>query len=326
MTLPPWKPRASSIGSYMRCEWRALQDRLVYEGKLPKEHREDSSAKGYASLGNCGHFTLQDGLRCQFSPRDDVDLDRIVDLPEDDLTHAEKEFCEYAEAFFDRDLDATLAAYRAGDPRAFQPLPSEWEEASTLFGKDVEATKVKVRALATLAAAKVPRTPDGKPWLCETSLENDYVTGHTDFLSQCSTQVGDLKTTARPPNHGWIKYEHLAQLAVYHLLTGCKTTWILYVDSMRQAWTTLIWVDWTQPGKKKYAEQVESYCKYLMSDAVFEHAIPRLGSHCGETWCPYRKTCYQEMMPAQGITYDAAAAARPTGTLMWGGQAMGVPQ
>lgn len=319
-----WKPRASAIGSYMRCEWRAVHDRLIFEGKIPAPQRDPSESAGYASLGNCGHFVLQDGLRCQFGPRDvkNIDLDKVM---QDGtvLGREEKEFAEYCDEFFAGDLDATIAAYKSGDPKIYQPLPSEWQEAATLFGGNMELTQQKVRDTATLAAAKVPKTPDNKPWLCETSLENEYLTGHTDFLSQCYTQVGDLKTTAKPPNHGWIKYEHLAQLAAYHLLTGCKQTWILYVDSMRAMWATLIWVDWTQPGKKAYAEQVEAYCKYLMSDAVFEHAIPRIGSHCSETWCPYRKICYQEMMPPPGIVFDVNATKKLSGQLTWGGKVMG---
>ncbi len=329
MTAPlpkkPWKPRASAIGSYMRCELRALQDRLFHEGELPAEVvREESDMKSYASLGSCGHFTLQDGTRCLFAPRESsfVNFDRLLD-PAAPLTEEERKFCSYADLAFDGDLDATLAAYKAGDPRIFQPLPVEWTNASELFGNDIALTREKVRATASLAASKMPTAPDGKPWICESSFENDLMTGHTDFWSQCGTVVGDLKTTSKPPNHGWIKYEHLAQLAGYHLLTGCTKSWILYVDSMRAAWATLIWVDWTRPGHQRYAQQVADYCKLLMSPAIFDVAIPRIGSHCSETWCPYRKCCYQDMMPPPGIVHDAISAKRPTGQLQWGGKVMG---
>lgn len=322
MTAPlpkkPWKPRSSSIGMYLQCEWRGLQDRLFHEGRLPEHDREPFDSPN-ASLGNCGHFTLQDGLRCQFSPRDHDFFNAERLLAENiEFNHEEKEFLEYAETFFEGDIDATIAAYKAGDPRIYQPLPSEWIDASQLFAGDIEITREKVRATASLAASRVPKSPDGKPWLCETLLENDYLTGHTDFLSQDYTVVGDLKTTAQPPNHGWIKYEHLGQLAAYHLLTGCKTSWVLYVDSMRASWVTVVWVDWSKPGLQRYAEQVKDFCKHLMSDAIFDSAVPRLGSHCSKTWCSYRKTCYQEMMPAAGTVFDAAASKRPTGQLQWG--------
>ncbi len=321
--MKPWKPRSSSIGNYMRCEYRAVQDRLIYEGKIPKPV-STSRGTSYASLGNCGHFTLQDGMRCVFAPKHFTpDFDRLLADPAPTLSEDEEDFLKYADEFFDGDLDATFAAYQIGDPKIYQPLAEEWTDAALLFGKDTEMTRQKVRDTATLAAAKVPKTPDGKPWICETTLENDYLTGHTDFLSDDFTMVGDLKTASRPPQGGWIKYEHLAQLAAYHLLTGCKQTWILYVDSQKQAWATLIWTDWTQPGKKEYAEHVASYSRYLMSDQVIENAIPRLGDHCGGSWCGHQRTCYQEYMPRPGIMYDAKQAAQPTGQLMWGGKAMG---
>ncbi len=321
----PWKPRSSSIGYYLRCDHRAVQDRLYHEGKLPPHViRDDSDASPNAALGNCAHFTLQDGLRCHFSPRDweAFDVERLMEAP--DLDREEKEFIEYADVFFGGDLDATLAAYKAGDPKIFQPLPSEWKDASQLFGNSIEATRERVRATATLAATHVPKAPDGKPWLCETLLENEYVTGHTDFLSQDFSQVGDLKTTARPVTHGWIKYEHLGQLTAYHLLTGCKLSWVLYVDSMRAAWATMVWVDWTKPGMQEYARHVKKYCISLMSDRIFDTALPRLGSHCSDTWCQYRKSCYQQMMPPAGIYHDTVTAKRPTGGLVWGGKVMGV--
>jgi hypothetical protein len=327
----PWKPRASSIGTYIRCEWRGLHDRLIDDGTIPAPMRLPSSLRENrdspnASLGVCEHFILQDGLRCVFAPKDlkYLDFDKIeLSTSMEGLSREEKEFAEYCDVMFGGDIDATKVAYERGDPRVHQPLPSEWKEAATLFDNDMELTQEQARKTATLAASKLPKSPDGKPWLSETLLENDFLTGHTDFLSQDYSVVGDLKTTAKPMQHAWIKYEHLAQLAAYHILTGCRQSWVLYVDSMRAAWSSMVWVDWTKPGMKRYAEQVADFCKLLMSQTIFETAMPRLGSHCSETWCPYRKTCYQEMMPPQGTIYNAAAAQRPTGQLTWGGKTVG---
>ncbi len=315
----PWKPRSSSIGGYMACEMRALNDRLHYEGKLPDYTPEPFDSPN-AALGNCGHFTLQDGLRGIFSPRDHdfFDPDRLLSLAVTGYSDDEKQFLEYADSFFDGDIDATLDAYKAADPRIYQPLPSEWVDAARLFGTDIELTREKVRATATLAAAKVPVTPDGKPWLCETSLANEYLTGHTDFLSQDYTVVGDLKTTGIPLDKGHIKYEHLVQLASYHLLTGCLKSWILYVDSMKASWCTIIWVDWTKPGTKRYAEDVRQFCEYLMSDLIYDLAVPRLGPHCSKMWCPHRKACYEQIVPAKGSVYDVVKTKRAVGQIQWG--------
>ncbi len=325
--IRPWKPRASSIGNYLRCEWRALQDRLIDDGtipapmRLPESHREKRESPN-AALGNCEHFTLQDGIRCEFGPRDTtyLDFDKMEVAPFEQLSREEKEFVEYCQAFFDGDMDATEESYKKGESRIYQPLPSEWTHASELFGNNVDLTKEKARAVATLGASKMPLSPDGKPWLSETHLENDILTGHTDFLSQDYSVVGDLKTTAKPMTHAWIKYEHLAQIVAYHLLTGCKKAWVLYLDSLRASWSVLVWVDFTTPGLQRYAEQISDYCRLLMSDKIFEVAVPRLGSHCSETWCPYGKTCYQEMMPKPGIFYNALEAKRATGQLVWGGK------
>ncbi len=323
--IRPWKPRASSIGNYIRCEWRALQDRLIDDGsipapmRLPSSHRKPRESPN-AALGNCEHFVLQDGIRCEFGPRDTryLDFDKIETAPFEQLSREEKEFVEYCRTFFDNDIDATEAAYKAGESRIYQPLPSEWKYASELFGNSLEVTQQKVREVALLGASKVPTTPDGKPWLSETELENDILTGHTDFLSQCRTVVGDLKTTARPMTHAWIKYEHLAQMASYHILTNCKKTWVLYLDSMRAAWSVMVWIDWTLPGMQRYAEQVADFCKLLMSDKIFDVAMPRLGEHCSSTWCAYHDSCYSEMMPPKGILFDATASKRATGTFSWG--------
>ncbi len=316
----PWKPRSSSIGYYMQCEDRARQDRMYYEGTLP-DHVRPPFDSPKASLGNCGHFVLQDGIRGVFSPRDCAfDFDRLTEASAEGLTDEEKQFGEYCDAFFDGDIDATIDAYKRGDPKIYQPLPSEWTDASRLFGHDIEITREKVRATATLAGAKVPRTPDDKPWLCETSLENEYLTGHTDFLSQDFTIVGDLKTTSKPVDRGRIKTEHMAQLASYHLLTGCQKSWILYVDSMRAAWSTLIWVDWTKAGPKRYAQHVKNFCEFLMSDLIYDLAFPRLGKHCGDGWCPFQSTCYNDIVPPPGTLYEVAKAKRATGQLVWGGK------
>ena len=77
MTKKPWKPRASALGGYMRCTWRAVQDRKVYEGELPAPIERVSP--GNSDLGTCGHFTLQDGMRCLFPKKQMVrDIDAFL--------------------------------------------------------------------------------------------------------------------------------------------------------------------------------------------------------------------------------------------------------
>jgi hypothetical protein len=314
-----WRPRASGVGQYLACEWRAANDRAIAEKRadpaLLKDPERDTC---HMSLGTCIHFETQDGLRCQFASQDMLWLNS-----DEDETEREQDFAEISDRFFGGDDDACVKAHLAGDPRTHAPKLREYEDASLLFGKNMSETRERIRASAKLAAQHVPASPDGKPWICETAHENEYVTGHSDFWSQDGTVLGDLKSTAKPPVHAYIKYEHYGQLAVYHNLTGCLRSWVLYVDSMRAAWTTLVWIDWTRPGPKRYAAHIAEVCRYLCSDQLYERAIPRLGPHCKDTWCPYYGNCHQDQMPPRGIHIDAVAATQATGPLLWGGKAIG---
>lgn len=295
----PWKPRASSLGYYLKCLWRAANDRKIHEGELPKPPEQDDTTA--ADLGSCGHFTLQDGLRCQF-PR----AARLQDDPE---------VIEACADHFQGNLAATLAAFAVGDPRCFAPSHKQWLSAACKWGGNLDVTKERVRAMATVAAGKVPRAPDGKPWLAEAAFENEFTSGHVDFLSQDHSMLGDLKTTAKPPLGNWIKPEHLAQLTAYHLMTGCKRAWVLYVDSTHQSWVTLVWVDFTTDGMKFYADQIADFCRLLVSDRLFEVAYPSIGDHCIHAWCKHRVGCYDQIMPPRGSFVNVTLAHRPTGPI-----------
>lgn len=53
-------PRASSLGYYMSCEYRALLDSLVHAGELPAPDEPDDTK--YADLGTCIHWEWQRAL------------------------------------------------------------------------------------------------------------------------------------------------------------------------------------------------------------------------------------------------------------------------
>lgn len=264
----PWRPRASSVGYYMKCLWRAAQDKLRHYGQLPEGLFHEQDDTSYADLGTCIHFTLQDGTRCVFP----------------------------------------------GPPEDHAPTAEEWKSASSHFGGDLEVTRERVRAAATLGAQKLPKAPDGKPWKAEWAYENEWTTGHIDFLSHDGSIVGDLKTTTKPPVNRRIKAEHQAQLAVYHILTGAPKGFVLYVDSMRAAWTTTCWIDFLKPDFQFYCEQVKAFCQFLMSDRLLDVAYPNLDhTNCTGCFCPYTKSCYGRMAFPPGVDYNAVAARMPTG-------------
>ncbi len=271
--MVPWRPRASAVGHYMKCLWRATQDRLIHEGVLDPALSIRDSSTAYASLGTCIHFTLQDGTRCRFP----------------------------------------------GPPADFAPTPQEWEEAAFLFGDNMEITRERVRASATLAATKLPAAPDGKPWRSEDTLENEFVTGHTDFLSEDGTTIGDLKTTSKPTQSSKIKHEHYVQMACYKLLVPSATKgFVLYVDSKTAAWTDVVWIDFLRPDIAFYVEKVREFCLMLMSPMLLSVAYPNLGDHCSNSWCGYTASCYKKFMPPPGTHFNAAITRRPVGATRLG--------
>jgi hypothetical protein len=313
-----WRPRASGVGQSLDCDWRAANDRAIHEGLADASIKDPERETCNMSLGTCIHFETQDGIRCQFAPQDMAWLNS-----DDDETELEEAYYEVCDRDFGGDVHTCTQAFLTGDPRTHRPPTSMYLDAAKLFGNDLPFTRERIRASALLAAQHIPASPDGKPWIAETTHENEYVTGHSDFWSQDGTVLGDLKSTAKPPNHGYIHYTHLAQLAVYHNLTGCLRSFVLYVDSMRAAWTTLVWIDWTLPGMREYTQHIADLCVYLGSPELYKNARPRLGDHCKDTWCPYYGGCHQRMMPPRGIHINAITAKAPVGGLTWGGKVIG---
>lgn len=280
LAVPPWKPRASAIGSYVKCLWRAANDRAIHEGRMPAEAKVERGGTAYADFGTCIHFILQDGMRCTFP----------------------------------------------GDPREFAPKAEEWTSAASLFGSDMALTQERARASAMLASRNLPRAPDGRPWRSEDEWENEFLTGHTDFLSENEEIIGDLKSTSRPPPHKRIKYEHYVQVCGYKLLRPkAKRAFVLYVDSMKAQWTTLVWINFEDPNVQFFVERVADFCRFLMSDKLWDAAYPNLGDHCHDTWCGYKHACADVFLPAAGTEFNAIMASKPTGVgtpMQWGGRAV----
>lgn len=59
----PWRPRSSSFGAYVNCDFRAAFDRLIAEGRLDPLPQEPSP---YADFGTCCHYKLQTSVGCTF--------------------------------------------------------------------------------------------------------------------------------------------------------------------------------------------------------------------------------------------------------------------
>jgi len=329
----PWRPRASGIGNYLACLWRAANERAIYEGLItPDQAKEIGNWESTANAphGSIIHWTTQVGIGCVFPPREptEEEVEEAAEHFVDDVAAVSGDPQAWADA-----KDAARHAFRTGNPTAYSPPASDWAKAlgdppraagdtrprdPGLFHGDAELQRRAVAAASQSLANHLPRARDGKPWLAEVAVESDYVTGHIDLLSQDGEEVGDIKTTAKPPEKGYIKPGYLAQVVLYARLTGAKTGFIEYVDSMTGKWNYRVPVNFMTDERRRYADQLESFCRFLMSDALWDVAYPNLGEHCKSSWCPYKRTCADKIFPAPGIWHDQARMMRPSGVVRIG--------
>ncbi len=269
------------------------------------EKKEDSS---YAPHGTCIHWMTQAGIGCEFPAKDDP--------PAEELKNAMEQF--------GGNEAAARAAFARGDPKCYAPTAAEWALARTMVPKgDPDIHRQIVVQVSQVLASDLTKSPDGKPWVAESPWETDYCTGHIDLLSQDLDEFGDIKTTAKPPDVAKVvcKPGYLAQQTLYQRMVGQTTGtyprrgFIHYIDSQRGNWTYRVPIDFTRDASKFYSDQLEAFCRFLMSDQLWAVAYPNLGEHCDQTWCPYTSTCKGAIMPRPGKWYDRAKAMRPTGAI-----------
>jgi hypothetical protein len=298
-----WKPRGSALGYYLACPWRAANDRAIAEGKITPEQAKEIGLweeTGYAPHGSIIHWVTQVGIGGIFLGREPT----IFEAHE-------------AAEHWGGDVEAAKAAYRCGDPLAYKPTKREYEHARTIFkGSELAQQDAVAKASQTLAS-HLPRPADGKPWIAESAWETEYATGHIDLLSHDHEDVGDIKTTAKPPelNDVSCKPEALVQIVLYGRFAGSKRGFIQYVDSQRGMWAYRLHVDLTTQAMLNYADQLEAYCRFLMSDNLWAFAYPHIGAHCEKSWCPYRPSCKRQIMPPPGQFYNGANAMKTVGVV-----------
>lgn len=210
-------------------------------------------------------------------------------------------------------LQTTMGCVFPAGP-AEPPKPEMYECAASLFKDDRALLDAAVERATGTAFKGMPPTPDGKPWMAETDVAAPHtdITGHIDFLSQDLTVIGDLKTTARKPDHNRIKPAHMYQLAAYAILVEDvlhgrpEKAFVLYVDSLKGAWYMRIWIDLTTPDFRDFMEQVRKYARSLRSPDLFDRAIPRLGQGCSSNFCPYVGICRDKLIPPAGTPEDVS--------------------
>lgn len=278
--ITKWKPRASQLGAYMQCSYRAAFDRALEEGVLDLPEgtaaavAEAKASSPYADLGTCIHYHLQAGLGCEWPNK----------RPATD----------------------------------FAPTPEQLVNASQLFKGDVATTGAAIREAAVRAAAGMPASPDGKPWLAEVGVSLPNYSGHLDFLSQDGSVLVDLKTTSRPPETSAVKPSHLVQVLAYahavnHLRRAItvRRIYVLYVDSLRASWHLLMDIDPLAPGIVEYSQKVQEYIAFLRSSRLYATAWPAVGHACSE-WCPYTSICRDQYRAGTGSLQNKPAAPAMT--------------
>jgi hypothetical protein len=178
--------------------------------------------------------------------------------------------------------------------------------AATLF-PDAASCSAAISAAVRAAISVMPKSPDGRPWQSEYPYKyRDVLTGHIDFLSQDESVIVDLKTTARKPDHHRIKAEHFVQMCAYKILVPkAKLGYVLYVDSMKASWAMLSQpIDYTTDDMVEYLEQLEGYARGLRRKSLLKTAMPRVGSHCQSSFCPYTSICRDTLIPPASAPVD----------------------
>lgn len=187
--------------------------------------------------------------------------------------------------------------------RTQAPTPEQWSNASILFGGNLDSTKRAAFASASLAASQLPKLAAGVTWRAEVREKNRWTQGTIDLLSSDGEELWDLKTTSKPPLGGAIKAPHLYQLMTYQWLRKSppKRGGIVYVDAIAASWSYGMPVDFQDEAMIELTEHVSQYAKYLRSNRLFAHAVPRVGSHCSDDWCPYTTICkHRFLKPLSG--------------------------
>jgi len=187
-------------------------------------------------------------------------------------------------------FDGMGCAFDRNEP----PTDAQWQNASILFGGNLDRTKQAAFAAATLAASHLPKP---RVWRAEVRASSRWTQGTIDLLTEDGTELWDLKTTSKPPLGGNIKAPHLYQLLTYRLLCKSKkrpmpkTGGVIYVDAIGASWCHAMSIDYEDEALVELSDQIEQYTRYLRSNQLFKHAVPRIGTHCSEDWCPFVSVC-----------------------------------
>ena len=270
-----WRPRASQLGHYMACSYRACYDRAWHEEalELTAEQRaaiEAAKASSpYADLGTCIHHHLQAGIRASFPRGEDPPT------PEQRLN---------ASSLVNGNLDRLDQTIRASAVKAAQSLPCQREAG----GWEAELS-VHVR--------------EGSGHIDLLTVDNEWM---VDLKTTSKPPVGRMK----PAHLAQVLFYHYA--LEQDLGRVAKNICVLYVDSMAGAWAVPVNIDPLSEAMQEYRKHAVEYAGMLATKSLYKLAVPQIGGAC-EEWCPYVSLCRDRFLPtASGkIQYAAPKQAAP---------------
>jgi len=259
-TRMDWKPRSSSMGYYLACDWRAFLDRSRALGELELDLTEEED-KPYADLGTVEHWIMQDGMRCKFpvSSEESRPTDRQIIS---------------ASTLFGGDRDRLMVQARKTALKA--------------------ATKMPVLPDGVFWHAELGM----KRW-AHSRGTCDFLASDYSWLVDLKTTTRPPAGKRMKPEHlGQLAMYYI--LIKRHRGKTPKKGMILYVDSMRAQWVLPCEIDFEDEEVQGYIGMVEDYAKYLRSRRLDTAAVPRVSPRCKDLFCPYYNMCYNAIVPPAG--------------------------
>ncbi len=272
-TKRAWRPRSSQMGAYLSCSYRAAFDRLIANGTFvldPKQEAAVAEARKsspFADFGTCGHFYMQDGLRCEFEGG------REAHIPTDEQK-------------------ANAASLHGGDLLACE---AALRTATTLAAKHMPLTTDGLPWIAEASCSG--RNLTG---------HLDFLShNYEDVVDLKMTTRKPLNGHVKHEHFVQVAGAYPYLVREKFGVTPKRAT-VLYV-SMRGDWVCPITIDLTTPDRLAYIEQIGEYAKYLKSKAMLVNTMPVFGHHCSEQWCPYKAICKDVVLPSAATIIDVNA-------------------
>lgn len=249
-----WRARASQIGYYVSCSYRAAFDRALQSGEivLPPEAQAAIDAAKVSSpnadLGTVIHFLTQVKLGVVFPGKTE-------------------EHCY---------------------------TPEQLANAAALFDGNVERCMAQAKKAADRLVESIGTAPSGtwhaehivsRPWI---TGHIDLVDFKGGVLRDIKTTSKPPYYTHIPPTHLAQVLAYVEALAEEGV--EIRHVSIDYIDAQASQWWLPCPINPTCEEMLEYRGMVKAYAKKLQKKTYMTDAVPNLGDPC-EKWCPYVSLC-----------------------------------